>query len=93
MKGTGMRAILCIESCEPFTIGPFGVFEYYGSGLIAQKGKIYYANTCSSREHYYVASENYGLGNSAHTHTSFMGLYEAKYFEEEFIENHLDSTN
>ena len=77
-----MKAIICMETCEPYAIGPFGVREYYGSGVLAEKGKIYYANTCSKSEYYYVAAENYGIGNPAHTHYSFMGVYESKNFED-----------
>jgi len=75
-----MKVIICIEACEPYTIGPFGPGEVYGSGALAEKGKIYYANNCSSCKHYYVAAEKYSNGNPAHTHQSFMGLYESKYF-------------
>lgn len=93
MKGTGMRVIICIESCEPYTIGPFGVGSWVGTGITAKECEKYYVNTCSSRKHYYVASENYGLGNSAHTHPSFMGLYESKYFIElaDYRETQIDS--
>lgn len=73
-----MTKLICIESCKAY--GPFGVGEWIGNDEEAISGQYYYANNCSSGVHYYLASQNYGEGNSAHMHPSFMGLFESKFF-------------
>lgn len=81
------RILKCINTCEVYNIGPFGVCEAMGTGEGCIQNEFYYAGK-SNLGNYYICKDIDLIDAPTHMQSSFLGVFEAENFEEiEIVEN------